>query len=252
MLLVGAGAPISASPTAHRAAPETLNAPCSGLGGPLPIGTGPCPGVRPGGFVVTDEGACTLNFLFRDRQGRRYIGTAGHCTLAADGEQLWRGNGPQARLADGSRFGEFVYAILMDPYDFVLIAIDANVQAKAKMCFFGGPTGINQDRTQEVTTLEFYGNGAGVGRSPVGGEPTLPARSALAKDFQDPNVVIAYGPAILGDSGSGVISSDGRAVGALVGASAQGVVITRLMPQLKRAEGRMGLELTLQRAPHSQ
>src|SRR5687768_1369030 len=44
-----------------------------------PVGPGPCPGVRPGGRVVTSVGDCTLNFLFRASDGTRYIGTAGHC-----------------------------------------------------------------------------------------------------------------------------------------------------------------------------
>src|SRR5262245_45885553 len=44
-----------------------------------PVGTGTCPGVRPGGIVVSDVGQCTLNFLFQGSDGARYIGTAGHC-----------------------------------------------------------------------------------------------------------------------------------------------------------------------------
>ena len=46
-----------------------------------PVGTGPCPGVRPGAIVNSDTGQCTFNFLFQGSDGRRYIGTAGHCIL---------------------------------------------------------------------------------------------------------------------------------------------------------------------------
>src|SRR5688500_18129194 len=46
-----------------------------------PFGVGTCPGVRPGGVVVSDTGQCTLNFLFEGSDGNRYIGTAGHCIL---------------------------------------------------------------------------------------------------------------------------------------------------------------------------
>src|ERR671918_3214943 len=67
-----------------------------------PVGTGPCPGVRPGAIVQSDVGQCTFNFRFNGSDGRRYIGTAGHCVLGESsfggecaGEESWsRGNGP--------------------------------------------------------------------------------------------------------------------------------------------------------------
>ncbi|MGH2692453.1 MAG: hypothetical protein ACRDHM_08115, partial [Actinomycetota bacterium] len=30
-----------------------------------PFGVGPCPGVRPGGRLLSDAGGCTFNFLFK-------------------------------------------------------------------------------------------------------------------------------------------------------------------------------------------
>src|SRR5258707_14903453 len=91
----------------------------------LPVGTGTCPGVRPGAIVRSDVGQCTLNFLFLGSDGASYIGTAGHCILGASpfggnvGERVWaRGTGPVARDADGNPIGEFAYAILQDPKDF--------------------------------------------------------------------------------------------------------------------------------------
>src|SRR5438046_10082670 len=69
-----------------------------------PVGTGTCPGVRPGATVRTDKGQCTFNFLFTGSDGRRYIGTAGHCILGDSltsgdvGEFAWApGSGPAAR-----------------------------------------------------------------------------------------------------------------------------------------------------------
>ena len=52
-----------------------------------PVGTGPCPGVRPGAIVRADiyYDHCTLNFLFLGSDGSRYIGTAGHCITDAGG-----------------------------------------------------------------------------------------------------------------------------------------------------------------------
>jgi hypothetical protein len=73
---------------AAREIPFTLgNVPCSLIPVPAaedatPVGFGTCPGVRPGGRVVTTIGDCTLNFLFRAPDGTRYIGTAGHCVTS--------------------------------------------------------------------------------------------------------------------------------------------------------------------------
>jgi hypothetical protein len=224
-----------------------------------PVGTGTCPGVRPGAIVLSDAGQCTFNFLFQGSDGLRYIGTAGHCILGESpvggdvGESSWApGMGPVARSANGNRIGEFAYAILQDPKDFALIRLDPGAQASAGMCHFGGPTGANDDQpdlTQPVV-LNYFGNGIGVGA-------LLPARSALAAGMPDPDHVFAQGVAVPGDSGSGIISSDGRAVGVVVTVGAHfgsivdsGVIgITRLTPQVLRAQQVLGVNLDLQEAP---
>jgi hypothetical protein len=228
-----------------------------------PVGTGTCPGVRPGAIVLSDGGQCTFNFLFQGSDGVRYIGTAGHCILDEGpfggdvGELSWApGTGPVARSANENRVGEFAYAILQDPKDFALVRLDPGVQASAGMCHFGGPTAANDDQpdlTQPVV-LNFFGNGIGVGA-------LLPARSALAAGMPDPDHVFAQGVAAPGDSGSGVISSDGRAVGVAVtfgvhfgsvgvlGMNGGVIGITRLTPQVLRAQQVLGVNLDLQEAP---
>jgi hypothetical protein len=222
---------------------------------------GACEGVRPGGLVETRAGGeggessfCTLNFLFHGSDGRRYIGTAGHCVLGESafdvdaGEKRWRRRGPVARDASGKPIGRYAYAILREPKDFALIRLRKRVEASPAMCHFGGPTGINADRPQGAVTLHFYGNGA------IAGE-TTPARTLHAQGMRDPDRVHAFGPATPGDSGAGVISADGRAVGPLVsvgvhvGAGAGSVGITRLPPQLERARETLGLRLRLRKAP---
>ena len=227
-----------------------------------PVGTTRCPGVRPGAFVETDKGSCSLNFLFQGADGRRYIGTAGHCILGESalggedvGEQRWApGEGPEARDSEGNRIGEFAYAVLEDPKDFALIRLDSDVPASAQMCHFGGPTGTNADLASRPTLLQQYGNGLLLG-------DVLPARSALALGTSDPDRVLATGVALPGDSGGAVTSSDGRAVGVLVaigvafgqtdggGLDAGPVIVTRIAPQEARAEQVLDTELTLQRAP---
>jgi hypothetical protein len=225
-----------------------------------PVGTGPCPGVRPGAIVQSDAGQCTFNFRFNGSDGERYIGTAGHCILGDSpiggdvGEESWApGQGPVARDAEGNRIGEFAYAVLEDPKDFALIRLNDGVEASAQMCHFGGPNGTNADRPSSPVVLNHYGNGVGVG-------DVVPARSALAFGMPDPDHVFAQGAAVPGDSGSGVISDDGRAVGVLVtvgvhsssigtgGVDAGVIGMTRIPPQEARAEQVLGTTLNLQTA----
>ena len=225
-----------------------------------PVGTGTCPGVRPGAIVNSDAGQCTFNFLFSGSDGRSYMGTAGHCILGESpiggdvGEESWApGTGPEATDADGNRIGEFAYAVLEDPKDFALIRLDAGVPASAQMCHFGGPTGTNADQPSSPVLLQYFGEGVGVGT-------VLPARTSVALGMPDPDHVFANGVAVPGDSGSGVISSDGRAVGVLVtvgvhvgsigtsGVDAGAIGMTRIPPQEARAEQVLGVGLTLQTA----
>lgn len=233
--------------------------------GSPPVGFDASAEVQPGGLVTSEVGVCTLNFLFTGSDGNRYIGTAGHCILASrtdDGstgpseqERIWSaGSGPETAGFDGRRIGEFAYAILDDarPTDFALIRLDPGVEAKPEMAFFGGPTGINTDRSPDPVQLEFYGNGVGAGL-------VVPGRTVLAlTGMQSPDYVFATGQAGPGDSGSGVISADGRAVGVLVSGGPffrapsptrepeAGVInITRLEPQVSRAGEVLGLDLTL-------
>lgn len=228
-----------------------------------PVGTGTCPGVRPGAIVNSDVGQCTFNFLFAGSDGNRYMGTAGHCILGESpiggdvGEESWvPGQGPVATDSTGTRIGEFAYAILEDPKDFALVRLDPGVAADPAMCHFGGPTTTNDSTPGPLppTLLNHFGNGIGIGS-------VLPARSAIALGMPDPDHVFADGVALPGDSGSGVISSDGGAVGVLVtvgvhsgsigtgGIDAGLVGITRITPQVNRAEQVLGTGLTLQTAP---
>ena len=247
-----------------------------------PVGPGPCPGVRPGGRVVTSIADCTLNFLFRDPHGTRYIGTAGHCVdpggasnheSSPDGrgriERVWAlGTGPAAADSDGQRFGEFAYAVVNPLRDFALIRLDPGVKASPEMCHFGAPKGLYDRNTSTAIVLRYYGNGEGIG-------DVTPARTAVALGTPDRDHIYAVGVAVPGDSGAGVMTVDGLAIGVLVttgfhgfaweprdpddnpipyprmphadenGVDAGTVGITRLGPQLARASEQLGVPLTL-------
>lgn len=216
-----------------------------------------CPGVRPGAAVFSPVGMCTFNFLWTGSDGARYAGTAGHCILDVLAEVTWTpGRGPGAADSTGQRVGEFAYAILGEGMDFALIRLDPGVESDPSMCHFGGPTGVNADRPglTQPTVLHHYGQGATV-------SVLLPARSHLALGMPSAGHVFAVGVVQPGDSGSGMISADGRAVGLVVtlgihsgglglgGIDAGTVGITRLGPQVDRASQRLGVGLDLITAP---
>lgn len=218
----------------------------------LPLSPATCTGVRPGAMVTSAVGLCTLNYLFRGADGRSYIGTAGHCALGlTPGEEVWGpGQGPEAFDAVGRRIGEFAYAVLGGVRDFALIRLDPGVTADPQVCHFGGPTGINTDRSNTPTVVQHVGQGMLLGQ-------LTPARTGVALSMADNDQLFFSGVALFGDSGGPVNSIDGRAVGVLVtvglhlaGVPNAGLVgVTRLAPQLAQAERALGMALQLQTAP---
>ncbi|MBA2567237.1 MAG: hypothetical protein H0V08_05545, partial [Thermoleophilaceae bacterium] len=177
-----------------------------------PIGVGRCPGVRPGALVETPVGFCTMNFLFRDGRGNRYIGTAGHCILNRNGEREYNGGGPIAKDGQGRAIGRFRYAVLRGEKDFALIELNqrGSNRAKPRMCHFGGPTGVDTSRPRRTITLQHYGQGIVTGN-------LTPARTFLANGMPNRNHVFAKGVVAPGDSGGPVTRrGSGRAVGLVV------------------------------------
>jgi hypothetical protein len=134
------------------------------------------------------------------------------------------------------------------------------------MCHFGSPRGVHTTRTATAVVLHYYGNGQGI-------DTVAPARSALALGTPNPDHVYAAGLALPGDSGAGVMTADGLALGVLVTSGLEGIEfghgpydtpspselpqvdgngvdvgtmgITRLGPQLARASQRLGVPLEL-------
>lgn len=215
-----------------------------------------CPNVRPGAHIQTGDTGGTLNFLFRGSDGHRYVATAGH--LFADEQTLvWRGDGPTAKINDGTVIGRAVFAWNYNesPADFALIKIEHGVAADPTMCHWGGPTGMNTDVSSDPTVLRLYGNGTGVSM-------VTPERTMVAPAMESRVIVGALGVAVPGDSGAPFISEDGRAVGVqsfvgwlfgdeigVNGFSPGNVGIYRLGPQLDVAEKALGIDLKVMTAP---
>lgn len=240
---------------------------------PCDVSMSACEGVRPGSVLMPM--GCTAGFLFR--AGRdRYVSTAGHCAGlygTDDGllfpqarERVWaRGAGASVYDRDGSRIGEFAYALYTreDPTpgplprdaDLALIRLDRGVAWSPQMCFFGGPTAIDLDRrpVTEPVELNYFGNTVAGGYDYVRGEWIRPARRGVANGTPDEHRVMVLGHASFGDSGAPVATTDGRAVGLLSGppdgipldGHAGTFVVTRLSPQISRAEVVLGRKLRL-------
>lgn len=230
----------------------------------------------------TRELGCTANFLFADDAGNRYLATAGHCAPVERGVHAWAyPEGPVATDMAYRPIGRFVYAgSTMEPtqvpvplvgfaprLDMALVRLDEGVEASPRMAHFGGPVGLNADLTQLPVVLHMYGWGVhGANFEDVVGvatavEQPVHGRTFAAASMPYPDVVHMTGVSGGGDSGSPVISADGRAVGIMSAmnyadhrASAEGVsagpdAIVRLGPQVAAAEAALGVRLTLLTAP---
>jgi hypothetical protein len=231
---------------------------------------------QPGDAIsVTDGGGCTLGFLFKGSDGASYASTAGHCTLnttiPGDQRRTWpTGKGPVVALTgnpDGSStatgaigrvvFAEFVQSPSQDDwYDFSLIRLDRGVTPNPRVRGVGGPTYIDDQRTDSPTILYFYGQGDVFGT-------VQPQRQLVANTMHDPDHVYANGAAIFGDSGAPVVDGDGGAVGLILGAGGNSIGvgvgsvdmghdeavnrILRLKPVLAQAAAALHLTLKLHR-----
>ncbi len=101
-----------------------------------------------------------------------------------------------------------------------------------------------------TSTLHFYGEGDGIGM-------VAPGRDLIGRGWPDPEVVYANGPATFGDSGAGIITDDGRALGLVSGAGgndvttdpAETVRINRFAGRIRAASDALSVALELQTAP---
>lgn len=249
------GAPAGAAPVIGTSADcDDLQLVLYGEGDP--VATGTCPGVRPGAYVGTEGGGgCTFNFVY-DGFGPdgaslgRYIGTAGHCVTDGGGPVVWAdGEGPKAFDSEDRHIGNYVFAVNDGDRDFAVIKLLPGVEANPEMCHWGGPTGVFTELPDEQVELKHFGQGIGMGE-------TIPARTAWAPRMTSPDTTRAWGVVTFGDSGSGVITAAGEAVGVAVtigfGSSSdeEGTIgITRLAPQLELAGDSLGADFELVTAP---
>lgn len=214
-----------------------------------PVGTTPCPGVRPGAEYRSGTERCTFAFLFQGSDRRRYAATAAHCAFPteADATQTWRnGSGPAVTGPDGKRLGTFAYASMQGQFrDFALVRLDNGVASDPAMCHFGGPTAVNTTVSNADLLVHHYGQGTGL--------DYVPARTGeMFFGLYRPDYVYFYGVASAGDSGGPVLAEDGSAIGVLTELTTPftgNVGVNRLAPNVADAEKALKIRLTLLTAP---
>ncbi len=192
--------------------------------------------VRPGVQVVSSGGQCTSNFLFQSPDNSTlYLGLAAHCFgtgEATDTDGCEAGSlplGSQAEVEGASQRAVLVYsswvsmaevgegdAAVCRANDFALVQLDAADRALAHpaMLHFGGPTELATGGAATGSHVLTYGN---TNLRP--GPTQLDEREGYVIDTQNDgwtHTIYTFGPGLPGDSGSGVLTDDGRALGILV------------------------------------
>ena len=185
----------AAGASGYKVGDEALNTECPGY---------QSPGVSAAGCIVAPYG-CTANFVFTDGTSR-YIGTARHCTDRIGQEVTMQVDtatlvvvGTVAKMTSGE--GE-------PGNDWALIKIDPAVAAKwgvnPAVPVVGGPQGIFTGC--DVTAVKYYGHGYGV--AVAQGKPEF----GVATNWYDDGFGWT-GFGAPGDSGSPVLTADGKAAG---------------------------------------
>lgn len=182
-------------------------APTSATG---PTQSAPSVRIQPGALLGE---TCTLNMIFEDQAGTLYAGTAGHCVEGVGARVILAGLGEFGTVAYESPLTIAGLAQGKPQLDFALIRIDADrygiVDPSVKV--WGGPTAVAAELLPATPTLH-YGQGL-VFQST---EATR-ARMGVMEYTTGTGVFMGWWhgvfPFLGGDSGSPVLTVDGRALG---------------------------------------
>jgi hypothetical protein len=229
--------------SAILAAALALTAPGAQAGGRWAPADGAA--IHPGTMMYTKGAQCTANFVYTDRADRVYVGYAAHCagkgaatdtdgcstkSLPLGTKVTFREGGNPADEGTKVGTGRLVYSSWLTMQrlgtkdastcaynDLALVRVAARDVPKVNpsVPFWGGPTGIDTDGTATGDQLYTYGNSSLRG----GAEPLSPHTGvSLGDDAADDgwsHPLYTVTPGIPGDSGSGFLDADGKAVGVL-------------------------------------
>ena len=201
--------------------------------------------IHPGTMMYTEGAQCTANFVYTDGAGTVYVGYAAHCagtgsSTDTDGcqtQSLPLGtkvtfNEGGSLISEGTQVGSGTLAYSSwdamhkagetDPNtcaynDLALVKVNAADVAKVNpsVPFWGGPTGIDTNGTAAGDRVYTYGNS-----SLRAGIAALSPHTGIslgdqAADGGWSHPLYTLTPGIPGDSGSGFLSADGKAIGVL-------------------------------------
>lgn len=189
--------------------------------------------VHPGVRTITEGGECTANFIFYNATDV-FIGQAAHCagtgapTETSGCTSGTKPLGTPVTIAGASKPGTLVYsswitmaqrgekdANTCDFNDLALVKIDRADLGKINpsVPFFGGPTGISTSPTAPGDRVLTFGN------SPLrGGVAALSPKEGISLGDEGggwSHTCYTLSPGIPGDSGSAVLTNDGKALGVL-------------------------------------
>jgi hypothetical protein len=165
--------------------------------------------LQPGAYHETDEGGCTLNFLFDGTGsllGKVYFATAAHCA---------GGVGDQVRDIDGDVFGTVAFIgdadVTETDYAFIQVLSSAVSRTSPRVAGHPGyPTGYTT-ASQTMTGDRIQFSGYGLGFDLTG--PTRQSRFGVLT-FDDDEIWGVAGPMNFGDSGGPLVHiPTGRALG---------------------------------------
>jgi hypothetical protein len=188
--------------------------------------------VHPGVVLYVDNKACTANFVFRDAAGHYYIGEAAHC-VASGAPAKFNGCldpvlplGSEIGVAGSDVKGKLAYSswatmqkigekdgVVCLTNDFALVRLpdDAIKTLNPSVPYFGGPTGLAPGNAGTGDFVYSFGN------SPLryGISDLAPKRGVIVDRTDSDWTFLCYfvTPVIPGDSGSGVMDEQGRALG---------------------------------------
>ncbi len=193
--------------------------------------------IRPGVQITTAYGQCTSNFIFTTPAGHVLIGLAAHC-FGTDGDATQTNGctaesapiGTEAQIQGASQPGLLLYSSWLSMQainessaaacafnDFALVWLHPDDWSKAHpaMLHYGGPTAMaTSSNTALGDRVLTYGN---TGLRP--GPSELDEREGFVVEKRGDgwtHSVTTATPGLPGDSGSGVLTGGGEALGILV------------------------------------
>lgn len=219
-----------------------------------PVGTEECSGVRPGALIMDPGGdSYTMGFMYSGSLGGEratYFVTVQDLALQGPLTRVWpAGVGPAVTDTSGRQIGRYVYSFSQDnPFSdsFGLVRLDDGVAYSPAVCHFGGPTGVYTPVSPVPTVMQFYGQVAGFGAARSGAVFPNDPGVVFAVAPTGPGLDDEGSPALVGGQALGVFSGG---VGAYFLPPSAGVSVSRLGPEVARAEKMTGISLRLLTAP---